>query len=457
MIKAVFQDHPVFLALAIATTLAAGFVVYVVAARRTDRAPAVFHGLWASSTVGPIALTTWGGSGILDYRCTINPALAEPFTTPQGLLNVVLFVPFGLFVVLATRRFLFGVTIGVLFTATLETAQATVPFIARLCDTDDLVTNTVGILAGAAVGALICRRTHYGKGLAQAAVRRTLLACAAVSLLIAATWASVIEPVRAVLPTEVPTATPQQVRALNTALAQTFGDAYTVDRANFHNNIDGPDTVNAPLPGGYAELTWPDRQKLTVHFTPTSQGEGVHAYWIPGISRPVRTAQEAQSVATLFARRHTPWALRDAQIKVWPVDASVKDLGWVVEWRRRQGELLMPMRLDILIEPSGRLTDLIARDVEDPKLPRIGIGREAAWKKFEAHYRLKPGQGERGEAVYLVERHADQWHIHWRLAARDGDMLKSATVDATSGDIHGAAESPVDLQPPVPDQGSGTP
>ncbi|MFD0141450.1 MULTISPECIES: VanZ family protein [unclassified Streptomyces] len=450
MITAVFQDHLTFLAIAIAVTLLTGFAVYIVAARRIERASATFYGLWAASTVGPIALTTWGGSGFLSYRCTINPAVTDAFTATQGQLNVLLFAPFGLFAVLATRRPLFGSAIGVLFTAAVETAQATAPFITRLCDTDDLVTNTVGILAGAAIGAFICRRADFGAQLGRGMVRRAAIASTIVSLLIAATWAVAIEPVRAVLPTEAPTASPQQVQALNIALNKAFDDAYIVEQANFHNNIDGPSTVNAPLPGGYAELTWPDREKLTVHFTPSSQGEGTHAFWIPEASRPVHTAQDAEDVATRFTKRHAPWALRDSKVKVWPIDAST-NLGWVIERRRWQGEILMPMRLDILIEPSGRMTDLIARHVEDPQLPPVSIGKDAAWKKFEDHHKLKPGQGEREEPVHLVERHQNQWRVHWRLAARHNDMLLSATVDATSGEVRNAAEIPAGAQPPSTD------
>ncbi|GGT21842.1 VanZ family protein [Streptomyces purpureus] len=449
MIKAVFQDHLAFLAFAISVTLVVGAAVGLATARRLGRARGALYGLWASSTIGPIFLTTWGGSGILTYQCSINPAVTEALTTTQGQLNVLLFAPFGLFAVLATRRPLFGALGGVLFTATVETAQATLLFITRLCDTDDLFTNTVGVLIGAAMGALIGRRVNNGKPLDQIVVRRAAISGVATSLLIALTWATAIEPVRAVLPTEAPTASAQHVQALNTALKEAFNGTYTVDKANVHNNIGGPSTINAPLPGGFAELTWPDREKLTVHFTPTGQGEGTHAYWIPGGSRPVRTAEEARSVATVFAQRYAPWALLDSNVKVWPVDSSAKDLGWVVEWRRWQGKLLMPMRLDILIEPSGRMTDLIARHVDDPTLPQAVISEDVAWKKFETSHQLKPGQSQREKPVYLVERHGDEWRVHWRLAARRGDTLLSATVDATSGDVRNAVEAPAGGQPPV--------
>ncbi|MGW3375675.1 VanZ family protein, partial [Streptomyces hydrogenans] len=130
------------------------------------------------------------------------------------------------------------------------------------------------------------------------------------------------------------------------------------------------------------------------------------------------------------------------KVKTWPVDAKAKELGWVVEWRRWRGKILMPMRLNILIEPSGRMTDLIARRIQDPALPPVKITEAEAWKRFESHHKLKPGQGEREEPVYLAERNGDEWRVHWRLAARQEDMLLSATVDATTGAVTNASTLP---------------
>ncbi|MFE6820330.1 VanZ family protein [Streptomyces sp. NPDC057677] len=442
MIQAVFQYHLVFLAIAIVATLAAGASTYAVAARRVDRLRAVFYGLWASSTVGPVILTTWGGSGIVAQRCTINPAIIEAFTTTQGQLNVALFAPFGLFAALATRRLLLSAGVGVLFTAIVETGQATVPFISRLCDTDDLVTNTVGVVAGAAIGSVICRRAHFGMPLSTTVVRNVAIAGTATSLVIAATWVIAIEPVRAVPPTASPTASPEQAQALKAELKKAFGDTYAIDTVSFLNNVDGPSTVNAPLPGGFAEMTWPDREKLTVHFTPTSLGEGTYAYLIPGASRQVEKAEQAQRVATHFAQRYAPWALRDSKVRVWPVDANVQNLGWVVEWRRWQGKVLMPMRLDILIEPSGRMTDLIARNVDDPKVPPVAVDEDIAWKKFESQHKIKPGQGKREEPVLLAERQGGEWRVHWRLGANHAGTLLSAIVDANTGVVINSTAAP---------------
>jgi hypothetical protein len=37
----------------------------------------------------------------------------------------------------------------------------------------------------------------------------------------------------------------------------------------FHvDNGDGTASVTASLPAGFAELSWPDREQFTAHFTP---------------------------------------------------------------------------------------------------------------------------------------------------------------------------------------------
>ena len=118
MIHAVFQGHAVFLALAVTVTLLAGVAAYFAVARRAGRARGVFCGLWASSVVGPLTLTTWSGSGVLTGECAINPTVLQAFAGVQGQLNVLLFVPFGVCAVLTTGRPFASLAAGVAGDAT---------------------------------------------------------------------------------------------------------------------------------------------------------------------------------------------------------------------------------------------------------------------------------------------------------------------------------------------------
>lgn len=435
MIQAVFQDHLAFLALAITITLLAGVATYLLVSRRTTRTQGAFYGLWASSTVGPLTLTTWAGSGLASGECTINPNVLEAFTGTQGQLNVLLLMPFGLFATLATRRAFFSAATGIAFIATVETSQAVVPFVSRLCDSDDLATNTVGVLSGTILGAVICRRMHSTQSISKITVRRLTVISATAVVLVAAAWATVIHPIRAVLPTKVPEASTAQVQALDSALNEAFQGKHRISKADFLETADGKGTVTAQLHGGFAEMTWPDREQFTAHFTPTYYKEGTYAYRIPKISHPARSAKAAERVATQYASQYAPWALDRSKVTVRPIDDNA-DIGWIVEWRRWQGKVLMPMRLDIAIEPSGRMTDLMVRRIDDPELPQARINEAEAWKVFEKRFKLKPSDGQREEAIYLAERRDGQWRIHWRLSFQDGSTLHSAVVDATDGSIH---------------------
>ncbi|MGW8352340.1 VanZ family protein [Streptomyces wedmorensis] len=436
MIKAVFQHHLAFLAVAIAVTITAGVVVFLLTRRRTGTS-AVLNGLWAASAVGPATLTSWSGSGVLTYECAVNADVAQALQSTQGQLNLVLFIPYGLFAALATRRPLFAAATGLLFTAAIETAQATVPFISRLCDTDDLITNSLGACIGAALGALIARRLRGSDaGASRPSVRRTLAWVAPAVVLIAAGWLAVIDPVRVQPPAaKVPSATAAQAAAMNDAVTNAFPSAFQPSNVFYTDNGDGAASVTASLPGGFAELSWPDREQFTAHFTPTSNGEGAWAYRIPGTSRPITTADEAKQIATAYADRYAPWAKPGAEITVRPIDDKF-NVGWMVEWRRWKNDVLMPMRLNIAIEPSGGLIDLIARNVADPHLPAVKINEVKAWEIFDQHHKLKPGQGTREQPIYLAQRRNGQWRIHWLLSLRDGNTLYSATVDATDASIH---------------------
>ncbi|MFE7549211.1 VanZ family protein [Streptomyces gardneri] len=436
MIKAVFQHHLAFLAFAITVTVAAGVVVFLLSRRRAGTR-AVLNGLWAASAVGPAILTSWSGSGVLTYECAVNTDVVQALQNTQGQLNLALFIPYGLFASLATRRPLFAAATGLLFTAAIETAQATVPFISRLCDTDDLVTNGLGACIGAALGALVARRLHDSSAdVSRPSVRRTLAWFTPAVALIAAGWLVAIDPVRVQQPvTQVPSATAAQAAAMNDAVADAFSSAFRPSNLFYTDNGDGTASVTASLPGGFAELSWPDRERFTAHFTPTSNGEGSWAYRIPGTSRPTTTADEAKQIATAYADRYAPWAKSGAKITVRPIDDKV-NVGWMVEWRRWKNNVLMPMRLSIAIEPSGGLIDLIARNVADPQLPTARINAAKAWEIFDEVHKLTPGQGTREQPVYLAQRRNGQWRIHWLMSVRDNDILYSATVDATDASVH---------------------
>lgn len=111
---------------------------------------------------GGIQLTPFQWISDLHHNMT-GPGLLNALTTPdfeQMAMNVVLFVPLGIFARLLWKRGLVGSTLlgfGVSFLIEITQLTAnwgTVPFQYRIADVDDLIMNTSGALLGWLAGAL---------------------------------------------------------------------------------------------------------------------------------------------------------------------------------------------------------------------------------------------------------------------------------------------------------------
>lgn len=72
--------------------------------------------------------------------------------------NIVLFVPFGLLVVLLFRRFWWGVVAALALSAAIELVQAVIP--SRTASLRDVVANVAGASVGAVIAWLIERRSR---------------------------------------------------------------------------------------------------------------------------------------------------------------------------------------------------------------------------------------------------------------------------------------------------------
>lgn len=83
----------------------------------------------------------------------LRSRLLQIRTDPESLLNLVLFVPLGLFAVMAVRRF-WGPTLLVLvLPAVIELTQLRIP--GRECSGIDYLTNAAGGLTGVLLGAVV--------------------------------------------------------------------------------------------------------------------------------------------------------------------------------------------------------------------------------------------------------------------------------------------------------------
>ncbi|MFI0263955.1 VanZ family protein [Streptomyces sp. NPDC017056] len=429
MLTAVFRGHEGFIVAAIVISFLAAAVTYTVARRRARRP--LIASLWAASIVAIGCLTLWTDGGESLATCTVNKDVLEPFTTEQGQLNVTMLFPFGLLGVLATRRLPLMAALSVLFPALIETVQAVAPLVGRLCDTSDLVANAAGAMAGTAVGYVANRLTRTPP---TATAVKHYVACAAGALAVAGMAAGFITPVVATRTQSDVVAGNNQEKAIAGALHDAFGGRYTPESVTYTPGEDGRGTLMATFPEGAAELAWPSREQLTVNLIPEKVEPG-KSFPVPSAAGPVADNQSAERIAIAYARQFAPWGLKGSKVSVRRIDEKA-NLGWLVSWRQWRGKVLLPMRLDVVIQPSGRLSDLIARNIDAPGLPAVSVTEDQAWKAFEKHIGHQGGVSEHVEAVLLAERRDGAWRVHWRLSAKKGRETSAGIVDATTGTVH---------------------
>jgi hypothetical protein len=116
-------------------------------------------------------LTPHANSGTVDVTlCDLSRLGPAPFREYRRLndttLNVLVFVPLGVAIAVVPRTghraALLGAAIALPFA--IETVQLVVPWLARGCESADVVDNLTGLLLGLAVGTVAKRARHGMRG-----------------------------------------------------------------------------------------------------------------------------------------------------------------------------------------------------------------------------------------------------------------------------------------------------
>ncbi|WP_327333114.1 VanZ family protein [Streptomyces anulatus] len=439
MLTAVFQGHELFIVFAIFISGLAGAAIFTAARTRCDQPP--IWALWAACVTATIALTMWTTApGDASASCTVNRDIFEPFRHTQGQLNFAMLVPFGVLGTLATRRP--GMMAGLSFTfpAAIETTQALAP-ISRACDTSDLVANGLGALLGTVIGAVLAR-LRGGTPLTQSTARKALvgasvLACTMGAAMYAFADISLVDRTE-----QNSSVTAEQKSAIDARLKDAFGGAYRANNYSFTSGESSAGTITAIFENGMAELSWPDRKEFTVSMPPADIETG-KAFAVPGADIQPSDEKKALLIAEAYASRFAPWGLKNSKVNISRVDEEA-DLGWLVYWRRWDGEVLLPMRLDIRIDSAGRVSDLIERDIADPKLPSVRVSKEEAWEIFDKNFKDElDKKSEKGEPILLAQYRNDQWHVDWLMSTKTSSHALEAAIDATDGGFNDPVQVPL--------------
>lgn len=470
MFTAIFQNHYGYLAVCTLAALALGSAAWLLARRR--HAP---HGLWwggfAATLTGVIGVT-FMGSGTASRQCVINHDLAEPFHTTQGLWNLAMTVPLGIFALLAVRRALPALVGVVALPLAIEFTQATVDGLGRVCDSTDAEMNILGGLIGLAVAATLLARN--GTLDWRAGVKSALIA-SVVILLLATGVARPMLAFTHIDGTGLTTAGSKQRQAVEDAVHEAFGDYYELGDVYEQPCVGAPCTnvvfnllsrdKGHPEEFSNGSLSWPDKDHLNVLLVDSAR-PSVMGYPVPGTEN-ASTEQEAYKIADQYMRKHYPWAKDAVSHKTYQVGENA-ELGWMTSYRWLHNNVLMPRMLDIQVSRAGQIaqvdvtlgpakadlpkTKLDARQAEAAVLDglfaqyRANAGRDLDNGQVKAQYRVD------AFTLKAVERRGamrPEWLVNVTMAEEQGsdpDAQSTADVwrvDAVSGTVYDGTNAPI--------------
>ncbi|WP_042171983.1 VanZ family protein [Streptomyces sp. NBRC 110035] len=381
MFTAIFQDHLIYLATCVLVALILGSATWLLSHRLGKP-----FGLWWGGLV--VTLTgvlgvTFMDSGTASRQCVINHSLAEPFHTTQGLWNLAMTVPLGLFALFAVRRFLPSLVGVVSLPLAIEFTQATVNGLGRVCDSADAQMNILGGLIGLAIAtAVLARRGALGW---HAGAKASAIASAVILIL----GAGVARPLVAfahVDGTSLKTAGSVQRQAVEEVVDEAFGDHYKLGDVYEQPCVGAPCTTvifnllsrdkGHPEAFGSGSLSWPDKEHLNVLLV-DSDRPSVMGYPVKGAKNP-STEQEAYEIAEQYMRSHYPWATGASEHETHRMGEKA-ELGWMTGYRWVHNDVLMPRTLDVQVSRAGQIAQVdVTLGPTEVDLPEAKLDAEQA-------------------------------------------------------------------------------
>ncbi|WP_217128143.1 VanZ family protein [Streptomyces sp. AC558_RSS880] len=451
MFAAIFDGHYGFLAALTFVGLAMGGLAWWTATRKGNP-----HGLWwlalTATVTGVIGVTSFGG-GQASRQCVINHDLAEPFHTAQGLLNLAMFVPVGCFALLALRRPVPAFLGTAVLPCLIELSQATVPFVARGCDSADVEMNLLGGLIGLlTAGAFLARQRRLDwSGWAKPAAVAGLAVAIAGTVVFRTLVSSVhYDGTGLSAPGE------DQHEAVTQAVQRAFGDRFPVTNVYVQPCLDVQCTNLIFNVGGdgTGTLEWPDQRHLNILLEASSE-PGANSFPVATATAP-QDKDDAYRTAETYMRGHYSWAAGATLHRTEPVGEDA-EFGWITSWRFMDNDILMPRMLDVQVNRAGRISQIDVTmgptelDLPDPKISKgqaeqlvLGHLRE------EAEASGNPPSDVTVDAFTLkANDRGHGWRPEWIVNSRppheEGTESVTTTnwVDALDGTVHISAYPPL--------------
>ncbi|MCB5170467.1 VanZ family protein [Streptomyces bambusae] len=414
MISAILNGNPWLLPSLLCIGLLLSTAILFLARRRSLSQLAAFAFGWALAgelvlTLYPVHSTVSGG------LCTVNRDALGPLTTQQGLLNVALFIPVACLGTLLFRRPAVVLAASALLSVGTELLQSTLPVLGRACTSEDLIANCLGALLGTMMGVLLSlppRASRPDKAPGTSKVLssqdfvqggKILATGVAASLLVGALT---VTPVLAEV-TELTQATREQRRTAEALVRDVWGPQARVANVQYK-------AADPTVPGSQGQtmvtlrdgsLSFTDGARFISGSTFGKSGPGVPA-------RSVRTAEQSIEQATAFVRPRFPWALANGS-KVTATPTAPGTGQFTVAWRERKQGALMPMRMDVVVEPDGRISAFTGRNEQGPAvLPPHRVTAQQA--RATAQDRVPQGRFTESELIVKKDPQG-AWAMFWLI------------------------------------------
>ncbi|WP_371096901.1 VanZ family protein [Streptomyces sanglieri] len=443
MLQAVFNGRGEFVLIAVVIVIIVGLLGFL-GARRYLQRPWPYAGL-AAVLAAELSVTIFFPSpGHVSGQCVLNRNYGESFATEQGLLNLAMFVPIGFFGVLAFRRVLPVFLGGVLLSVVTELCQALAPWVGRSCDSSDVQMNVLGAGLGTLAAWASVRATRGELLPAQATLKPMAVIFGACFLACAMVWKLWITPL-ALDSTSLQIASGDEKAQARQVLATAFDDHFDIANVQLQSGQNGAsDMLMITLETGFAELSWPDKEQLTVSLESSSR-PGPGSFPVTEALPAPKSADDALRIAKRYAKERFPWGLENSRVKSFPVGDKA-EFGWMVSWRSRIDGVLMPMRLDVQINRAGRVSQLLTRHAEGAvTLPPRRVDEKQAVATASKYSRgAKTGPGN-----LLAIRREGEWRAQWAVPVYAGDDVYPVYVDAETGKVDERA-SPTQGLPSTP-------
>ncbi|MFD3657702.1 hypothetical protein [Streptomyces sp. NPDC058620] len=228
-------------------------------------------------------------------------------------------------------------------------------------------------------------------------------------------------------------------------LAAAFDDHFEIANVQLQSGQNGgSDMLLIALETGFAELSWPDKEQLTVSLENSSK-PGPSSFPVTDSASPPSNADAALQIAERYAKERFPWGLEKSHVKSFPVGDKA-EFGWMVSWRSRIDGVLMPMRLDVQINRAGHVSQLLTRHTEGAViLPPRRVSEGQATKAASEYSR----GAKTGEGNLLAVRREGEWRAQWVIPVSAGDDVYPVYVDAETGEVDERA-SPTQGLPSTP-------